>query len=751
MSDLADVSTNDLITASRQNDINDYIEQGTHRTKTAWLTIIPQNGSIGIDNNSLFFDSADSYKLKRKDNSGNVVAIPFSHSQLSDMPDLTGTNSDHDARYIRLDGTPGPTTASIPFAEGLSIPAGKNLSIGGMTISESIIPGANEYLIDGASDHRLTINRHLYMGNAFSLGENFFYVGIPDGNSGRIWYDDSIGTLKIENQDVAATTGDIGLISTQKNIFVQLGDSTGTYKFIVKDSGQAEVASIDSDGKYSGIAATLSQNPSSTNSVIDMLTIQRTTTGTAGNGIGAGIKFNLEDASGNNEEVARIDVVNSTAAHASQVSEMRFKFLGAQKWVMNSAGDLYQQGGRIRMGIALGDCDFGYDDGEMYVRGTGLFQTNSGFKVGTSTGATNTYEWALGETMTVAGGLVIDGPGGSSCPYIYVLSDDADGATYFKWDNDILSEIVGIQNERWDNVILHRKPKEVNGVLTIRIKENDPVPEYSFINAVEFYSLRYNETYKAVLNQNGNSYAFRNPIAPTSAIADNGEDITAIISQRVEDSEGFDPLACTWYRDTPTTAFYSWYDKSLPQTAPLILTGGKVSVGNWKAQEIVLNFPYEKSQGNAYLIVNADKCSYSIWVKDENGVKQEVENVNLHERWTDTLIALPNSFNGEVFIKREIDNPKISFVALTTEVLRPIENKINELSITNQDGHDMSAVVTIENEFRYKMEKGDYIELKYPVASPPLANEKISYLVKCKGFYHAANQSIYGNRLNPIL
>jgi hypothetical protein len=246
-------------------------------------------------------------------------------------------------------------------------------------------------------------------------------------------------------------------------------------------------------------------------------------------------------------------------------------------------------------------------------------------------------------------------------------------------------------------------------------------------------------------------YSFRNPIAPISAIADNGEDITQVISQRVEDKQGYDPLICNWYRDTPLTSFYSWYDKTLHQDAPLVLSSGNMSIGNWKAQEITLNFPYTEVQGQAYLIMNADKCSYSVWVKDKLGVKQKVDEISLHERWTDTLIPLPSTFRGEVFIRREIDNPKISYVALTTEIIHPVITRISPISATNQDGFDILSIVGNNDNLRYKMEKGDYVDFKYQATSSPSVGQKKSYLVKCKGFYHAAFQSIYGQRLNPIL
>ncbi len=66
-----------------------------------------------------------------------------------------------------------------------------------------------------------------------------------------------------------------------------------------------------------------------TNTTLDLLTIQRTTTGTAGDGIGAALKFMVEDASGNLEEAGRIDTAFDVAAHATQTGRMSIRPFGA--------------------------------------------------------------------------------------------------------------------------------------------------------------------------------------------------------------------------------------------------------------------------------------------------------------------------------------------------------------------------------------------------------------------------------------
>lgn len=80
--------------------------------------------------------------------------------------------------------------------------------------------------------------------------------------------------------------------------------------------------------------------PSSTDTVVDVLTLARASSGTAANGIGAGLAFALQDASGNKDEAASIDAVLTTAAHATQAAELRINVLGSLWFALNSLGNL---------------------------------------------------------------------------------------------------------------------------------------------------------------------------------------------------------------------------------------------------------------------------------------------------------------------------------------------------------------------------------------------------------------------------
>lgn len=114
---------------------------------------------------------------------------------------------------------------------------------------------------------------------------------------------------------------------------------------------EARLARVETAGPLTGV---FGDRPSSTDSVLDVARLERTTTGTAADGIGVGLPFFLQDAAGNIEEAGNIDVVNTTAAHATQKSRMEFGVLGAIKAWLNSVGifsvgDSYTEAGHMNV------------------------------------------------------------------------------------------------------------------------------------------------------------------------------------------------------------------------------------------------------------------------------------------------------------------------------------------------------------------------------------------------------------------
>ena len=75
------------------------------------------------------------------------------------------------------------------------------------------------------------------------------------------------------------------------------------------------------------------EDSETTNAVVDLFNISLTSSGTAAANIGAGLVYNIEDASGNLDEAGNIDVIYTSAVHATQASKMSFGLMGAE--VMN--------------------------------------------------------------------------------------------------------------------------------------------------------------------------------------------------------------------------------------------------------------------------------------------------------------------------------------------------------------------------------------------------------------------------------
>lgn len=89
---------------------------------------------------------------------------------------------------------------------------------------------------------------------------------------------------------------------------------------------ERKIARLEARGPLMGVYAV---NGAGTNAVIDVLGLEVTSKGTPADGIGVGLPFRVEDASGNIDTAGRIDVVLTTAAHATEVAEMRLGVLGS--------------------------------------------------------------------------------------------------------------------------------------------------------------------------------------------------------------------------------------------------------------------------------------------------------------------------------------------------------------------------------------------------------------------------------------
>ncbi len=105
-------------------------------------------------------------------------------------------------------------------------------------------------------------------------------------------------------------------------VTVTAGSEDADLVFSIKDDGTVKEAfRIVGDTPRAKITTA----DAATNAVSDMLVLSHTTSGTANTGLGNGISFELEDASGNAaQEAASIDVAWTTATHSSEAADLIF-------------------------------------------------------------------------------------------------------------------------------------------------------------------------------------------------------------------------------------------------------------------------------------------------------------------------------------------------------------------------------------------------------------------------------------------
>jgi hypothetical protein len=111
---------------------------------------------------------------------------------------------------------------------------------------------------------------------------------------------------------------------------------------------EERLSALRASGPMAGV---LSAQVAATDSIVDIARIERTTTGTAANGIGVGEVFILQDAAGNVEESGNIDVVLTTAAHAAQAAAMR---LGVSGTTVLSLTTGKASAGQLESTVAVG-------------------------------------------------------------------------------------------------------------------------------------------------------------------------------------------------------------------------------------------------------------------------------------------------------------------------------------------------------------------------------------------------------------
>jgi len=165
------------------------------------------------------------------------------------------------------------------------------------------------------------------------------------------------GTLTIPNNASAAlvTSGNFSLTLTTTNTTVA-----------TLPAGTITLAALSIANVFS-VLQTITINDAITNAVTNVLDLRHTTTGTAADGIGVGIPFYLEDASGNIDNAASIDVIYSIAAHATQNAFMRFTVMGTEYMRISGTG----AAGTGYVGIGTVETA----DSRLHIQGTDSFIT----------------------------------------------------------------------------------------------------------------------------------------------------------------------------------------------------------------------------------------------------------------------------------------------------------------------------------------------------------------------------------------
>lgn len=346
------------------------------------------------------------------------------------------------------------------------------------------------------------------------------------------------------------------------------------------------------------------------------------------------------------------------------------------------------------------------------------------YSVGTYNGASGVLETISGPAIFI-GGIVYSIP---ECPYIFVLSQKENGVIKEQFDNDIFSEYKGIQNEHLDVIPLKLKPYNDNDTYLIEVTQNDPAEEITHIDQLELIEILHPEGNKLATDQEGNIYSFSEEIPLSYAITDSGEDILSRIGFRVEDHPLCQEWPCTLFRNSPEETYYSWKNESHDYKATWI--------------ELYFKEPIE------YLIINADKCSYSVWLPNllfKDG-KEYLAEINLHERWTDNIIKLPRPTNV-VYIKREKENPKISYVAGLNKVSDHQELQMQLISIINNKGRNVMQDYLYRDKERDTLYRGDYIDLRYKATAEAPEGMQKDFALKGYGFSHGAKESIKGEEI----
>lgn len=193
----------------------------------------------------------------------------------------------------------------------------------------------------------------------------------------------------------------------------QASENTGAYTNLVASGGNAPadaayltngaVAGLSAEVNIQALAATLAfaRDDASTNTVLDLVSLVRTTSGLAAAGIGAGLLFRAENAAGSTEDAARIAATLTNAGGGAEASaiDLATRTGGGAvtvRWRVDAAGDLLPQGGAKAVGASGTRIGTAY--GATFDASTSLVLAASG----TLTAGANTLVGSVADKLSAA-------------------------------------------------------------------------------------------------------------------------------------------------------------------------------------------------------------------------------------------------------------------------------------------------------------------------------------------------------------
>jgi len=218
----------------------------------------------------------------------------------------------------------GTTTPEVALHVGTSSPASITESSGSLFVSKDLEVGETAYLgpMEFSENSGVVSWIDMPVTSSASAGTQESYIARIDGINILTVYSESDGAGSIQNYAVGIATSTpeallgIGVVSGRDYLIV--GD-TASPEFIIKNTGLVGIGTTSPTEKL-----TITLDDSSTSTVSTLLGLNKTTTGTAGAGIGAGLMFRAEADDSSLVDLAKITSTFDNASSTSPNTSLHF-------------------------------------------------------------------------------------------------------------------------------------------------------------------------------------------------------------------------------------------------------------------------------------------------------------------------------------------------------------------------------------------------------------------------------------------